>query len=337
MVYNPQLKQYLVAVHLRHASVNRNRQVIVTRVIQTAPRHEIGSPRVSLTGSLSNGQAADLRNSNLIYNPVTNGYVISAELELPSSVQIIFAHLDANGRAKSSGIVFTFHPAEVVQPSLVYDPQTKMIVFVSQLDKSHQALMNRLNGKHGILLKSVPASATSAAGRRPHVIGATRVNESSISIHRENATGCLRVCFLIDKNNDGLTETTCSKVCSSGLDDWVASSDDVVFCTCKEKAVNPHIIEYPVSGSIFGVWEETGLSRHRLHGYYTSTQNFVQTPLAAIQTHPLATYRSSDGQVCVVWQHHSSGNTCKKLAFRCFELSRRCNDPCCCSFGDHCG
>ena len=336
MAYNPQLKQYLVAFHLRTASIHRNKQVVVTRVIQTAPRLAIDRPRLSLTGSLANGQATDLRRSSLIYNPVTNGYVVSAELVLTGSVQIIFAHLVDNGQAKSSGTVFAFHPADVVQPTLVYDPQTETIVFVSQLDNSHPAL-SRYNGKHGIILKSIPVSANSAAGRRPHVISATRVKESAISIHRENATGCLRVCFLIDKNNNNLTETTCSKICASGSDDWVVNSDDVLFCTCKEKAVNPHVIEYPVSGSIFGVWEETDQTRHRLHGYFVSTQNFVQTPLSAIQKHPLATYRSSDGQVCVVWQHHSSSNTCKKLAFRCFELSRRCNDPCCCLLGDHCG
>jgi hypothetical protein len=335
VAYNLQLKQYLVLYHFRMAVLNSNKQVIISRVIQTSPKTVMGSPRMSLTGALPGGGAADLRKSSVIYNPVTNGYVVSAELVLTNSVQIVFSQLDSNGQQSSSGVIFEHNLVDVLQTALIYDQKTETIVFVSQLDKSHQIL--RSYGKHGIIVKSLPVSANSSSGRRTHLIGFTRVKESSISIHRETATGCLRVCYLVDRNNTGLTKTTCTKVCSSGSDGWLMNSDDVKLCTCAEKATNPHIIEYPVSGSIFGVWEESNQTSHHLHGYYASAQYFVQTPPAAIQKYPLATYRSSDGQICVVWQHHSSHDTCRAIAFRCFEASRHCNDPCCCSFGDHCG
>ena len=336
-VYNRKLKQYLVAFHLRNYILNWNRQIIISRVIQAEPTIRIDPPRLSLLGSDPYGQPAHLRRGSLIYNPVTNGYVVSAELILSSSVQIVFAHLDASGLAAPSGInyVFELTQTDVVQPNLIYDPTTEAIIFVSQLDKSHRSLNG--TGKHGVILKSVPASANSAAGRRTRVIGFTGVLNSSISIHRENVSGCFGVFFLIDEYNTGMTETTCSKVCYIGQDDWGVSDNDVRFCNCKEKVVNPHIIEYPGNGSVFGVWEETNQAGHLLHGHYMSTQEFLQNPLAVIQKHPLAVYKSNDGQVCVVWQHLTSGSTCGKLAFRCFEVSPRCNDQCCCSLGDHCG
>ena len=335
MAYNRQMKQYLVAIHFRSSSINGNKLVIVTRVIQSGAITKVSRPRLSIRGLGPSREAADLRRSSLIYNPVTYGYVIAAELELPSSVQIIFGHLSADCIAKSSGLVFSFRQADVLQPNLIYDPLTEMIVFASQLDKSHQVLKD--GEAHGILLRSMPASENSSDPGIAHLIGYTRVRESSISIHRDNVTGCFRVCFSTDENNNSLTQPTCSKVCRRGIDDWPPRHYDVLFCMCKERVVNPYVIEYPVCRSVFGVWEETDQTRKRLHGYYLGTQNFVQSSPAVIQSHPLASYKSSDGQVCVVWQHYTSENTCRKLAFRCYEPSVRCNDPCCCSYGDHCG
>ena len=283
----------------------------------------------------ANGHATNLRQPVVVYNPVTHGYVVALESEAFHGIEILCAYLSSSGDLQSGGPVFSFS-VDVLQPNLVYDPVTRTFIFVSQLDSSYGGLPS---GKNGLLIRSEPASAKSTGRRSASLVGYTSVKKSSVSMHRDTGTQCLRVCYINDPDARGLTVPTCSKVCHDGHQQWNTRHHDVKFCSCKMTVTNPFVIEYPVNGAVFGVWEEADKTRHRLHGYYVNTQNFLQNPLATTQKHPLAVYKPNDGQVCVVWQYRSlsTGNTRNKLAFRCYKLSRSCNDPCCCQYGRHCG
>ena len=292
----------------------------------------IPRPILTMRGTTPAGVAADLVTTTIIYNPVTYGYVVATELKLPNRIEIISAYLTEEGYVKSKGPVFSF-PVNVHQPRVVFDEFNKMFVFVSQLEKSHQ-----LSAKNVLLQKSLNASGYPNNPPQAVAFGSTAVDESSISLHFDNATRCVRVCFL-HVNDNTLTEPTCTKLCASGDNRYNVRPLDVSFCTCRNTAINPHVIEYPVNSAVFGVWEEKDSIRHRLHGYFVSTIHFQQNPPATVQKHPRAVYKSSDGQVCVTWRYQSSANTCSNLGIRCFESTTRCNDPCCCQQRNsrHCG
>ena len=333
VVYNPHFKNYIILYHVKATSVHSNKFVIVTRRVSSGSWNNITKPTLSIRGTTPAGVAADIVTTTIIYNPITYGYVVASQMKLPNRIQIISAYLTGEGYLKSGGPVFSFS-VNVLQPRAVFDELTKMFVFVSQLDKSHP----QLSTKNVLLQNSLPASGYPNSPPQAVVIGSTTVDNSSISLHFDNATRCVRVCFL-HVNDNALTDTTCSKLCASGFNRYNVRPLDVSFCTCKNTAINPHVIEYPVNSAVFGVWEEKDSTRHRLHGYFVSTVHFQQNPPATVQEHPRAVYKSSDGQVCVAWRYQSFVNTCSKLGIRCFESTTRCNDKCCCQQRNnpHCG
>lgn len=249
-------------------------------------------------------------------------------------MEIITGYLSNDGQLTSGGPVFSFS-VDVLQPRLIFDPLTNTVIFISQLDSSYTGLPP---GKHALIMRSEPAARKSTGPRAANLVGYTSVKQSSINLHRDKSTKCLRVCYT-HENDNGQTEPTCSTICNVGFNRWSFRPLNVPFCNCKQSTSNPSVIEYPVNGAVFAVWEETDPLRHRLHGYYVGTQNFVQVPSVSVQKHPLAVYRPSDGQVCVVWQHHPRAKTCSKLALRCYKLSQSCTDPCCCfrHQNTHCG
>ena len=324
VVYNPHFKNYMILFHVKATTVHSNKFVIVTRRVPSSSFHDIKRPLLSIRGKTAGGVAADIVNTTIIYNPITYGYVVASEMKLLNRIEIISAYLTDEGYLKSGGPVFSFS-VNVLQPRVVFDELTKMFVYVSQLDKSHP----QLSTKNFLIQKSFPASRYPNNPPQAVAFGSTTVDDSSISLHFDNATRCVRVCFSQVKD-DALTETTCSKLCAGGVNRYNVRPLNVSFCTCKSKAINPHVIEYPVNSAVFGIWEEKDSTRHRLHGYFVRTAHFQQNPPASVQEHPRAVYKNSDGQVCVVWRYQSSADTCSKLGIRCFELTAHCKDPCCC-------
>ncbi len=314
----------MILFHVKATTVHSNKFVIVTRRVPSSSFHYIKRPLLSIRGTTPGGVAADLVNTTIIYNPITYGYVVASEMKLQNRIEIISAYLTDEGYLKSGGPVFSFS-VNVLQPRVVFDELTKMFVYVSQLDKSHP----QLSTKNALIQKSFPASGYPNNPPQAVAFGVTTVDDSSISLHFNNATRCVRVCFSQVKD-DALTETTCSKLCAGGVNRYNVRPLNVSFCSCKSKAINPHVIEYPVNSAVFGIWEEKDSTRHRLHGYFVRTAHFQQNPPASVQEHPRAVYKSSDGQVCVVWRYQSSADTCSKLGIRCFELTAHCKDPCCC-------
>ena len=324
----------MVAYHLRSTIIHSNKLVVITKVINSGQINSLPQSRLSIRGATFYSQPTDIHKASIIYNPVTHGYVIAAELSNYRSKEIIAAYLDINGKTQSGGAVFSFS-VDVKQPNVMYDSLTQTLVFVSQLDSSYPGTTN---GKNSLIMRTEPASFKSTGSRSATMVASTAVEKSSISMHTVGSTNCIRVCYLV-KDKDDMTVPTCSKVCTVGYNRWDIKQSDVSFSTCKQDAANLIVIHYPISGTQFGVWEEMDATRHRLHGYYVSTQNFVQSPHADVQRKPIAVYKEIDGQVCVAWQYGGRAKKWGKLAFRCFKMSPVCNDPCSCLQSNipHCG
>ena len=329
VAYNPVYKSFITAYLLRAPSVHSNKSVIFIRVIPSGsiarfqPR-----PRLTVQGLTLHSQPTDINKISVIYNPVTNGYVVAAQLVKQHDViEILAIYLDQNGRVQSGGSAFSYK-VHVKQPNLAYHKESRSIVFVSQLDKAYT---NTSNGKHYIIMRTEPASGKSedVGPRRSKFVAATSIEHSSISIREDSVDKCFRVCYLVT-NKDGLRVPKCSKLCTVGSQGWRTSDVDYSFHVCNATADNPIVIDYPRNGAFFALWEERNGSYNRLHGYYINAMHFQQNPQATNQTNPHAIYRESDGQVCVSWKYISKNDTWSKVAFRCFTRSINCDDPCSC-------
>ena len=330
VAYNPVYKSFIAAYLVRTPSINSNKSVMFIRVIPSGRiTRNLPRPRLTVQGRTRQRQAADINKlSPVIFNPVTNGYVVAVQIVKPHDViEILAIYLDQDGQVQSGGSAFSYK-VHVKQPNLAYHKESRSIVFVSQLDKTYTSTSN---GKHFIVMRTEPASGKSidVGPRTSILVATTSIEHSSISIREDSVDKCFRVCYLVT-NKDGLRVPRCSKLCAVGSQGWRSSDVDYSFHVCNAMADNSIVIDYPRNGAIFALWEERKRGYNRLHGYYINPIHFQQSLLATIPTNPYAVYRESDGQVCVSWKYISKKDTCSKVAFRCFTRSINCDDPCSC-------
>ena len=330
VAYNPVYKSFIAAYLVRALSLHYNKSIMFIRVIPSgAISRYVPRPRLTAQGYSYHRQPTDINKlSSVIYNPVTNGYVVAAQLvDQNDVIEIPAFYLDQHGQVQSAGSVFSYK-VHVKQPNLAYHKESRSIVFVSQVDRAYASASN---GKHLIVMRTEPASGKSidVGPRTSILVGTTSIEHSSISIREDSVDKCFRVCYLVT-NKDGLRVPSCSKLCAVGSQGWRSSDVDYSFHVCNATTNNPIVIDYPRNGAFFALWEERNGGYNRLNGYYINAMHFQQSPQATIQTNPHAVYRESDGQVCVSWKYISRKDTCSKVAFRCFTRSINCDDPCSC-------
>ena len=333
IAYNLQYKHYLVSYLFRATRINSNHLVVLSQVVSSGLILELSNPVLSVSGYNELRQPTDIEKlSSLVYNPITNGFVIAVELKNARKITEITAiYLTRHGNFHLARSVFSYI-SNVKQPTVAYHSRSQSFVFVSQLE--HFGTMPA--GMDALLLRTELASGRAPIGDLPNfgrLIRFTSVRQSFINLHSDGADGCLRICYLIE-NNSTLAAPTCAKVCETDSGGWDTRDEHISFRTCKASVEYPSIIEYPVNGAIFAVWEkrEGNSTSNRLQGYHVNSRHFEENTSAANYTYgnPLAVYKSRDAQVCVSWKHHNARNSCSRLALRCFKLSRDCDDPCSC-------
>ena len=327
VAYNPVYKSFIAAYLLRAPYFYSNKSVILIQIIpSSAISKYVPRTRQIVRGGTVNRQPTDINKlSSVIYNPVTNGYVVAAQLVNRNVTDILAFYFNQDGQLQSGGPVFSYK-VHVKQPNLAYHKDSRSIVFVSQLDYTSTS-----NGKNRIVMRTEPASGIISIFpfRISTIVAYTSIEHSSISIHEDSVDKCFRLCYLVT-NKDGLIVPKCIKLCADGSQGWRSSDVDYPFHVCNATTYNPIVIDYPRDGAFFALWEERNGGYNRLNGYYINAMHFQQNPQATNQTNPHAVYRESDGQVCVSWKYISERDTCSKVAFRCFTRSINCQDPCSC-------